>query len=67
MRPFNNTAPLNIEGCSFTQVKLIPPAGREATYLSKVLAAIASKGTVNVMGNCSTGSTVIATRLQIEL
>ncbi|NQZ08661.1 MAG: hypothetical protein HRT35_16020 [Algicola sp.] len=67
MRPMSNLAPLNIEGCNFTQVKLIPPAGRESAYLSMVMAAITSKGALTVWGNCSTNSTVIATRLTVEL
>ncbi len=67
MRPLTDAVPLNISGCSFSQVKLNPPAGREDSYLSMVLAAIASKGKVNIWGTCSANTTVVGTRLHIEL
>ncbi|MFL0811451.1 MAG: hypothetical protein K6L76_13615 [Agarilytica sp.] len=60
-------ANVNVEGCSMNQVRLIPPAGREDSWLSMVLATIMSKNKLNVYGDCDTENNRInATRITIE-
>ncbi len=67
MRPTGeNGTSINFQGCILNQVKLIPPPGREDSWLSMVIAAIMAKKSLNIYGDCdTTNNRINATRITV--
>lgn len=66
MRPSSDLTKVTMNGCTFNQVKITPPAGLEETYLSMVLAAAMAGKPINVFGECGTDYVVSTNRLVLE-
>ncbi len=67
MPPLSNLALRTRQGCTYNQVKLDPPAGKESAWLSMVMMALSTNKSITVLGYCDEVSKIIvANRLVIN-
>ena len=66
MAPLSDLSPKSNAGCSFTQIKILPPSGRQDSWFSLVLAALLSKKSLNVYGTCGANTTITTSRITVD-